>query len=242
MVECLHMPLKDTLRARPPFDSPNWMNQLPFVLLGIRLAWREDANCSPDDLVFGMPLRLPRELFEHEETNLPLPHFLVQLHDRMGELMPPPPANHASTVSWIPSDLFSTVTVYIRHDTVKKSLRRHYDGPYEVVARGSKYFKVKRGNGKIDSISIDRLKPYYRVLEDATEQPLRSVRVPPKPCLNKRRKCPLWLQYFRLLLPLLRVRRILLRRRNFVSRLLRAGGTPCGGTFYGTSQRYYGTS
>ena len=40
------------------------MDELPMVMLGIPMAWREDADCSPADLVYGTALHLPGEFFE----------------------------------------------------------------------------------------------------------------------------------------------------------------------------------
>ena len=51
MVERLHRQLKASLKAR--LCGPNWMDELPLVLLGIRTVWREDADCSAADLVYG---------------------------------------------------------------------------------------------------------------------------------------------------------------------------------------------
>ena len=41
LVERFHRRLKDALRARA--DGADWHSQLPWVMLGIRAAWREDA-------------------------------------------------------------------------------------------------------------------------------------------------------------------------------------------------------
>ena len=43
MVKWMHRPLKDALRARLP-DSPNWMNELPFILIGMCSAWMQIAR------------------------------------------------------------------------------------------------------------------------------------------------------------------------------------------------------
>lgn len=51
MVERLHRQLKGALKSRA--TGPNWMDDLPIVLLGVRTAWREDPGCSPAELVYG---------------------------------------------------------------------------------------------------------------------------------------------------------------------------------------------
>ena len=45
MVERFHRQLKTALKART--TSPNWLEELPMVLLGIRSSWRADLECSP---------------------------------------------------------------------------------------------------------------------------------------------------------------------------------------------------
>jgi transposase InsO family protein len=74
MVEYFHSCLKDTLRARCP--AANWMDHLPWVLLGLRSAAREDNNTNPAQAVFGSPLILPGQFLDSPE--LPSEQFLEQ--------------------------------------------------------------------------------------------------------------------------------------------------------------------
>jgi transposase InsO family protein len=57
MVERLHRQLKAALKAR--LDGPKWMDELPLVLLGVRSSWREGADNSAAELVYGSALRVP---------------------------------------------------------------------------------------------------------------------------------------------------------------------------------------
>ena len=45
LVERFHRRLKEALRAR--LTGPNWIDELPWVLLGIRTTPKEDLNISP---------------------------------------------------------------------------------------------------------------------------------------------------------------------------------------------------
>ena len=72
--------------------------------------------------------------------------------------------------------------VYIRTDTVKTPLQKPYSGPYTVLAPGEKEFLVDMG-GRVERISIDRLKPAQ---VDPTkpvqlQQPARRGRPPALP-------------------------------------------------------------
>ncbi len=51
MVERFHRRLKDALRAR--CATANWVDHLPWVLLGLRAAAREDDSSTPAQAVFG---------------------------------------------------------------------------------------------------------------------------------------------------------------------------------------------
>jgi transposase InsO family protein len=57
MVEHFHRRLKDALLAR--CAMANWVNHLPWVLLGLLPAAREDDGSTPAQAVFGSPLILP---------------------------------------------------------------------------------------------------------------------------------------------------------------------------------------
>ncbi len=60
MVERVHRQLKDALRARGA--GPAWHSHLPWVLLGLRAAPKEDSAISSAELVTGTPLVLPGQL------------------------------------------------------------------------------------------------------------------------------------------------------------------------------------
>jgi len=65
MVERFHRCLKDALSAR--CAMANWVNHLPWVLLGLRAAAREDDGSTPAQAVFGSPLILPGQFLDSPE-------------------------------------------------------------------------------------------------------------------------------------------------------------------------------
>jgi transposase InsO family protein len=73
LVERLHRRLKDALRARSA--AADWHSHLPWVMMGIRTAWREDSPFSPAENVFGSQLVLPGQFLSAPES--PSPSFLA---------------------------------------------------------------------------------------------------------------------------------------------------------------------
>ncbi len=65
MVKRFHRRLKDALRAR--CAAANWVDHLPWVLLGLRAAPREDDGSTPAQEVFSTPLILPGQFLDSPE-------------------------------------------------------------------------------------------------------------------------------------------------------------------------------
>ena len=65
MVERFHRQLKDGLRAR--CEGKDWLSHLPYVLLGLRAAPKEEADISSAEVTFGAPLVLPLQMHPEEE-------------------------------------------------------------------------------------------------------------------------------------------------------------------------------
>ncbi|GFO47331.1 Pol polyprotein [Plakobranchus ocellatus] len=60
LVERFHRTLKAALKAR--LQEPNWADEPPWVLLGLRTAPKEDFRLSAAELVYGIPLSVPGNL------------------------------------------------------------------------------------------------------------------------------------------------------------------------------------
>ena len=136
-----------------------WMDHLPFVLLGLRTAIREDSGCSPAELLFGTSLRLPGDLLDHSEVPLVSPSdFVADLRSLMHKNSPMPFSYHGNTSSQVPAALASCSHVFLRVDAVRRPLCPPYDGPFAVLQRGPKTFIIDK-NGKTYTVTVDRLKP-----------------------------------------------------------------------------------
>jgi hypothetical protein len=155
MIERSHRQLKNSLRARLAGDQ--WSDHLPWVLLGLRAAPKEDANVSSAELVFGTPLTLPGELVDAAEP--PAAVFLTKM--QATTFVPPPvrPLSYAQVVAGPPDSLWRANFVYVRRGGSGAPLAALYAGPYLVRRRDKKFFELQIG-GRTEVVSIDRLKPH----------------------------------------------------------------------------------
>nr|VZI01907.1 unnamed protein product [Spirometra erinaceieuropaei] len=193
MVERFHRRLKTALRAVE--DPGNWSDNPPLAFLGIRAALKSDLGCSAAELVFGTTLRLPGEMITPtsrgaDETPDNLVHLLRQF---MRSLSPVPPRT-PMTESYVQKDLDKCTHVFVRCDRVRQPLESPYEGPFRVLARNAKTFRILRSD-KEDVVSVDRVKaavaeePPDRSQGQTCADPLTPV--PPSSLSPTRSPCPL---------------------------------------------------
>jgi len=162
LVERLHRTLKAALTAH---ESPHWSQHLPIVLLALRNTVKPDVAATPAELVYGTTLRLPGELFHAatQEANAP---DLVALKNSMALLRPTPGTNHDSSRRvFVPAKLDTVSHVFVRVDAHHSPLQPRYEGPYAVLERRDKDFKLQLGS-RTSWISVDRLKPAFILRDD----------------------------------------------------------------------------
>lgn len=164
MVERFHRQLKGAIKCH---QTHAWTEVLPVVLMGIRAAWKEDINATSADMVYGEPIRLPGQFLHQQpnEKNEDKHDFISRLHNTMRQLRPKI-KRHGQRATFVFKDMTNTPQVFVRHDAPAGTLQPPYDGPYEVLNRSEKTFKLKI-NGRTVNVSIDRLKPAY-TMEDET--------------------------------------------------------------------------
>ncbi|XP_070172275.1 uncharacterized protein [Polyergus mexicanus] len=148
MVERLHRQLKSAIKC---YQTILWTEVLPTILLGIRAAWKEDLQATLAELEQ-----------QGQETEQQADTIVEKLRKTMQQLRPVI-KRHGQKAVFIFKDMATTPQVFVRHDAPTGALQQPYDGPYEVLQRNEKTYKI---NGK-PIISIDRLKPAY-VLEGET--------------------------------------------------------------------------
>ena len=181
MVERFHCQLKAALKAQR--NPSSWMDALPFVLLGIRTALKEDISSTAAEMVYGTTLHLPGEFFTASPTpSQPDPSdYVSQLKAHM-QLIRPPPPRPTQRNSYVSVALSTATHVFIRNDAVRKPLQPPYDGPYPVVKRTDKHFVVDI-NGRKDTVSIDRLKAaHLDIVDDIHPTSQAGPKTPSAPC------------------------------------------------------------
>ena len=177
--------MKSALKAKRGSD-PNWVDALSLVLLGMRAAVKSDLHCSVPEMVFGEPLRLPGELFVSSDGDMAAdPAFVADLRQKIRLLRPIHPVWHGgkSRRSYVSQELSSAAHVFVRVGPRKTPLPSPYQGPFKVLERREKYFKLDLGN-RHDMVSLDIIKPAFMDATHAIESvPLvissgRLVRLP----------------------------------------------------------------
>lgn len=168
MIERFHRSLKAALRARSA--SSTWVQQLPLVMLGLRTVPKQDTGLSASEAVYGSPLCLPGEFLDAEEY--PPEIFLRKIDSAISGFSTTPHHNHPTTIHTqkIPISLQQAEFVFIRQDGHVPPLSPLYRGPFKVLEKKSKYFKIKIGNRE-DNVSIDRLKAVISIDTPTPEDP-----------------------------------------------------------------------
>lgn len=167
LIENLHRKLKSAIKCK---QNPSWANSLPTVLLGLRSTIKEDLKATPAELVYGTTLRLPGDFFEPSQINEGAHDFVKTLRSNMAKLRPVQTSNHDTRGSFfVQKELKDCGYVFVKVGAAK-NLCPPYEGPYEVIRHGEKYFVVKV-KGRNEKISIDRLKAAWL---DSTDESISS--------------------------------------------------------------------
>ena len=161
----------------------DWVAALPSVLLGPRAAPVKDTEISCAELVFGRTLRLPGEFSSPSPEIQNTSQYVRQLREIFQKIRPVPEKHRSSKTVFIHKDLFKCNGVLLRIDKVKLRGQAPYEGPYQVIQRHKKYFKIEV-KGKEENVSIDWLKPYYELIDDQVTA-IQEEKSEKKPTLKK---------------------------------------------------------
>lgn len=182
IIERRHRELKAAIKC---YETHNWCNVLPWVLLGMRSIYRDDLQASSAELLYGTNISLPGDLIVPNKKFVPEVDFVKALKQHMTNLRPLPTHHHGKSNVFVHRDLASCTHVFVRNDAVKAPLQAPYDGPFEILNRSEKYYTVKLKNRNI-SVSIDRLKPAFLLNENLLESQSSLDQNLPLPCPDQK--------------------------------------------------------
>jgi len=178
MIERFHHRLKDSLRAR--LASSDWYEHLPWVLLGLRSTPREDSATSASEAVYGSELVLPNQ-FSSTSSDPSSNRFFENLRSSMSGFRPVPVRHNippsTNLPEQLPSSLRTCPMVFVRKDSHIPPLSPLYEGPYKVLERNLRTFRLQIGS-RTDTVSTTRLKPAFTKDDELPALPPRRGRPP----------------------------------------------------------------
>ncbi|XP_064486083.1 uncharacterized protein LOC135398628 [Ornithodoros turicata] len=159
MVERLHRQLKAALCSQP--EPTNWVDHLPWVLLGLRSSPKQDLKCSSATLVFGSPLCLPGDFLDSSPKPPPTgDDFATRLRQHFQAVKPALPRQPSHRKIFVSPDFANASHAFVRMDHAKPPLTPANAGPYKILTRSDKAVTVDV-NGRRETISLDRVKPAH---------------------------------------------------------------------------------
>ncbi|XP_075739356.1 uncharacterized protein LOC142784742 [Rhipicephalus microplus] len=165
MIERFHQQFKAAIMCHP---HSTWLEALPAVALGLRATFKPDIQATPTELVYGEPLRLPRDFLfapTSDVTSSDPAYFGARLRRTMAALRPSPVARHTKPTSFVFKDLATCSHAFLRDDIVRAPFQQPYSGPYKVICRDDKTFTLQT-SGKDVRVSIDCPKPSYILFQE----------------------------------------------------------------------------
>lgn len=164
IIEKWHRTLKAAIMCH---NTIHWADEIPTILLGLRSTYKDDIKCTPSEMVYGTTLQLPGQFFDTPKDTQITSEFVKNFRESMNEIKLKQTAHHGKQPIFVHKALKDCTHVFVRNDAVRLSLQPPYNGPFEVIERRHKYFKI-RANQKIVNVSIDRLKPAFLPIDEIT--------------------------------------------------------------------------
>ena len=139
------------------------------VFLGIRSAVKERLGRSAAEMIYGTTLRLPGEFTKQYtvDANTDLENYSDKLRVAMSRLRLCPPRDTQQHNIFQFKEIATCTHVFLRRIAIAPPLTAPYDGPYKVVARSGRVMKILV-KGKVETVSLDRVKPAHLECETTT--------------------------------------------------------------------------
>ena len=174
LIERAHRQLKVAMRCLD--RTENWAGNIGLITLMINNQPSDLNFYSPYQKVFGQPSNLtkfqtissPEETQDSELSGLEINNDVTIFIENM--------RHHPKKVRELPevqvqleNDIFTCTKVLVRREGHISSLSSRYTGPYLIVQRNEKYFRILTENG-IEPVAIERLKVFKPLptIEDLT--------------------------------------------------------------------------
>ena len=174
MIERTHRTIKSALRAR----KENWVKALPIVLLGVR-NFPNENGFSPFSAVTGTSLLMPKLMIDVsstgvEDLNNSDIRELAREMSKLDVINCDQGKSHSLPKSFIPKDLQTCDRVWLRVDRIRRPLQAPYSGPYKVIERMPKHFRIQLSDEVYSCVSIDRLKPVIEPSDTPEQSQIES--------------------------------------------------------------------
>jgi len=96
------------------------------------------------------------------------------------EITANPMSRHSVRDVFVSKDLQTTSHVFVRQDLVRRPLTQPYEGPFKVIKRCPKFYKLQM-KGCVKNVSINRLKPAFFLSDDLPKGPTLQPEKQPSP-------------------------------------------------------------
>jgi len=158
--------IKVALTAK--LDRENWVFYIGPIVLSINSMFRAELGCSSADIVFFQALRLPGDfLLTDPSIEKPFSEPLIrQMQHFAATLRPSPTRVEQHKPVYMPRELQTCSHIFVRQDPIKPNLTPVYSGPYLVVSRTDKTFRVLN-NDRVTSVAINNVKPCFQLKNSA---------------------------------------------------------------------------
>ena len=158
---------------------------LPAVLLGVRSPVKERLGRSAAEMIYGTTLRLLGEFTKQYtvDANTDLENYSDKLRVAMSRLRLCPPRDTQQHNILQYKEIATCTHVFLRLNAIASPLTAPYDGPYKVVARSGRVMKILV-KGKVETVSLDRVKPAHLECEPTTGTNIQRT-TPNKPQSSK---------------------------------------------------------
>ena len=126
--------------------------------------FREELSCSSADLVFFQALCFLGDLL-YADPSIATPFLddLIRQIQHFATILRLAPARvKQSKTVYMPRELKTCTHIFVKQDPIKPYLTPVYSGPFLVVSRTDKTFRIL-SNGRVISVAVNNVKPCFRL-------------------------------------------------------------------------------